>query len=50
MLKRLLFGAGAAYLARKFMGGNRRSSRDYDRRGGGGLFGSFRNSRRGTSW
>lgn len=37
MLKKLLFGAGAAYLARKFIGGRSRSH-DYDSRGGG-LFG-----------
>lgn len=50
MLKKLLFGAGMAYVARKFMGG-RRSSRDYDRRGGG-LFGMGRSrpAGRGSGW
>lgn len=48
MLKKLLFGAGMAYMARKFMGG--RGRRDYDRRStGGGLFGGSR-TRRGMSW
>lgn len=42
MLKKLLFGAGAAYLARKFIGGRSRSSGEYGRRGGGGLFGMGR--------
>lgn len=51
MLKKLLFGAGAAYLARKFMGGRSRSSRDHDRRGGG-LFGMGRSrpADRTTGW
>ena len=49
MIKKLLVGAGMAWLARKFMGGGRRSS-DYDRRGGGGLFGGSRTSRRGAGW
>jgi len=35
MLKKLLFGAGAAYLARKFIGERSRSSRDYSRGGVG---------------
>lgn len=35
MLKKLLFGAGAAYLARKFIGGRSRSSREYSRGGVG---------------
>ncbi|MBA3577544.1 MAG: hypothetical protein H0W39_08050 [Sphingomonas sp.] len=35
MLKRLIFGAGAAYLARKFMGGRSRSSNEYSRGGMG---------------
>ena len=35
MLKKLLFGAGAAYMARKFMGGRSRSSRDHSRGGFG---------------
>ena len=48
MIKKLLVGAGMAWLARKFMGGNRRSS-DYDRRGGG-FFGGSRTSRRGAGW
>ena len=50
MLKKLLFGAGVAYMARKFMGG-RRSSRDYDRQGSFlGLGGSRWGGRRGTGW
>ena len=35
MLKKLLFGAGAAYMARKFMGGRSRSSREFSRSGRG---------------
>jgi len=50
MLKKLLFGAGAAYLARKFIGG-RRSLRSVDaRRGFGTGFGGSRWGRRGMSW
>jgi uncharacterized membrane protein YeiB len=51
MLKKLLFGAGMAWLARRFMGGGRRTSRDYDRRGGG-LFGTGRSRPAGrtTGW
>lgn len=50
MLKKLLFAGGAAYLARKFMGGRSRSH-DYDRRGGG-LFGMGRSrlASRTTGW
>ncbi|MGI8705921.1 MAG: hypothetical protein ACR2JJ_09045 [Sphingomicrobium sp.] len=52
MIKKLLFGAGMAWLARKFMGGNRRSSGNFGRRGGGGWFGSGRSrtAGRGTGW
>lgn len=49
MLKRLLFGAGAAYLASKFMGGRR--DRRHERSGGGlpfGLGGSRWSRRGGT--
>lgn len=47
MFKRLLFGAGAAYLARKFMGGRSRSTgRNYSRRSRGGLGGMLGGSRR----
>ena len=35
MLRKLLFGAGAAYMARKFMGGRSSSSREYSRGGFG---------------
>ncbi len=35
MLKRLIFGAGAAYLARKFMGGRSRSFGESSRSGMG---------------
>lgn len=44
MLKKLLFGAGMAYLGRKYMGGNRRYDRGHSRsRGGlGSLFGGSR--------
>jgi hypothetical protein len=42
MIRKLLFGMGMAWLARKFMGGNRASSGG--RRRGGGLFGSGRSS------
>lgn len=45
MLRKLLFGAGAAYMARKFMGGRSRSSNDYGRRDGMG-FGDSRMGRR----
>lgn len=50
MLKKLLFGAGAAYLARKFIAGRSRSD-DYDRRGGG-LFGMGRSrtANRSSGW
>ena len=44
MLKKLIFGAGAAYLVRKFMGGRSRSSNDYSRNGRG--FGDSRTGRR----
>lgn len=46
MLKKLLFGAGAAYLARKFMGGRSRSSDEYSR-GGLGMGNSRMGRRRG---
>ncbi len=46
MLKKLLFGAGAAYLARKFMGGRSRSSREFSH-GGMGLGDSRMGRRRG---
>ena len=49
MLKKLIFGAGAAYLARKFMGGRRTSRSTALPRGGTGLGGS-RWGRRGMSW
>lgn len=51
MLKKLLFAGGAAYLARKFMGGRSRRSRDYGNRGGG-LFGMGRSrpADRTTGW
>lgn len=51
MIKRLLFGVGMAWLARKFMGGNSRSTGNHGRRGGGGLFGSSRSGTAGrTGW
>jgi hypothetical protein len=51
MIKKLLFGAGMAWLARRFMGGRGRSSGDYGRRGGG-LFGTGRSrpADRTTGW
>lgn len=49
MLKKLLFGAGAAYLARKFMGGSRRSMASGNSRSGLGMGGS-RWGRRSTGW
>lgn len=51
MLKKLLFGAGMAWMARKFIGGRSRSSSDYDRRGGG-FFGMGRSRplSRGSGW
>ncbi len=50
MLKKLIFAGGAAYLARKFIGGRSRSH-DFDRRGGG-LFGigGSRLAGRATGW
>ena len=46
MLRRLLFGAGMAYLTRRLMGGNRGYDRNAPRSGmgglGGGLFGGSR--------
>ena len=50
MLKKLLFGAGAAYLARKFMGGRRSTRSDYARAGNGLGLGGSRWGRRGTGW
>ena len=51
MLKRLIFGAGMAYMARRFMGGRSRStSPGYSRGGMGGLFGGSRMGRRGSGW
>lgn len=53
MLKKLLFGAGMAYVARKFMGGRRETAPGYSRSGGGGLgglFGGSRSGRRGSGW
>ncbi|HUG45915.1 MAG TPA: hypothetical protein VMK31_05310 [Sphingomicrobium sp.] len=44
MIKKLLIGAGMAWLARKFMGGNDRTSRNHDRQGGG-FFGMGRSRR-----
>lgn len=52
MLRKLLFGVGMAWLARKFMGGGgRRTSRDHGRQGGG-LFGMGRSrpANRTTGW
>lgn len=47
MLKKLLFGAGAAYLARKYIGG-RGNRGDYGRDGGSrSWFGGSRSGRRG---
>jgi hypothetical protein len=45
MIKKLLFGAGAAYLASKFMGG-RDKDRAYDDRGNRSWFGGSRSNRR----
>lgn len=42
MLRRMIFGAGMAYLARRFMGGGRGMSPGYSRFGRGG--------RRGFGW
>ena len=42
MLRRLLFGAGMAYLTRKLMGGNRGYDRTNSRNNTGGLFGGSR--------
>jgi hypothetical protein len=51
MFRRLLFGVGMAWLARRFMGGRGRSSGNFGRRGGGGLFGSGRSRTAGrTGW
>ncbi len=52
MLRRLIMGAGMAYMARRFMGGRSRSmSPGYSRTGmGGGLFGGSRWGRRGSGW
>lgn len=53
MLKKLLFGAGMAYVARKFMGGRRETAPGYSRGGGGGgglLGGLFGGSRSGRRW
>ena len=53
MLRKLLFGAGMAYVARRFMGGRSRSmAPGYSRTGldGGGLFGGSRWGRRGDDW
>ena len=51
MLKKLIMGAGMAYMARKFMGGRSRSmSPAASRPMGGGLFGGSRFGRRGSSW
>jgi len=50
MLRRLIMGAGMAYMANRFMGRGRRSmSPGYSRTGmgGGGLFGGSRWGRRG---
>lgn len=51
MLKKLIMGAGMAYMARKFMGGRSRSrSSGFSREGGGGLFGGSRWGRRSSGW
>ena len=51
MLKKLIFGAGMAYAARKFMGGrSRETSPGYSRGGLGGLFGGSRGGRRSGDW
>ena len=53
MLRKLLFGAGMAYMARRFMGGRSRSIEPgYSRTGfgGGGLLGGSRWGRRGAGW
>ena len=42
MLRRLLFGAGMAYLTRKMMGGNRGYDRTTPRNNTGGRFGGSR--------
>jgi hypothetical protein len=51
MLRKLIVGAGMAYMARRFMGGGSRSMAPGMTRGGmgGGLFGGFR-GRRGAGW
>lgn len=50
MLKKLLFGAGLAYLAKKFIGGRRSAHSDYDRSGTGFGLGGSRWGRGGMSW
>ena len=50
MLKKLIMGAGMAYMARKFMGGRSRSMASGRRGGLGGLFGGSRMSRRSSGW
>lgn len=50
MLRKLLFGAGAAYLARKFIGGRRGMRGDALRPAGGTGLGGSRWGRRGTGW
>lgn len=53
MLKKLIFGAGAAYLARRFMGGRSSSMQPGYSRSGlgrGGWFGGSRWGRRGDDW
>ena len=53
MLRKLLMGAGMAYLTRRFMGGRSRSmGPGYSRSGlgGGGLFGGSRFGRRDGGW
>lgn len=50
MLKKLLFGAGMAYLARKFIGGRRGMRSDYAHSGKGFGLGGSRWGRRGMNW
>jgi hypothetical protein len=51
MLRKLMFGAGMAYMARRLMGGRSRSmTPGYSRSGVGGLLGGSRWGRRGAGW
>ena len=49
MLRKLIMGAGMAYMARRFMGGRSRSMASGNSRGmGGGMFGGSRWGRRNS--